>query len=431
MKKLLNILLLGASLSLTVSGQPDPLSLSGAIEIAMEKNYGITISRAEKEITGISNDWGAAGRYPGIGFDAALNNTYELSDPALSTSATAGIGVNWVLFDGFRVNITKTKLEDYEDLASGQLGVVIENTIEDVILAYYGVLLQEERLEVLRSVVNLSRDRFVYEQKRRSLGGSFTYDVLQAENVYLADSATFLEQEMIVRNSIRSLNYLLTAEPDLPRELSGIFEADTMHYILADLHQKMMSDNQTIKNQYTRLRLKQQDVELSKADYYPSVSLSSGMDSRLGWTMQDGTTIRTNSLGPYGNIRLSFDIYQGGARDRAKKIAQIQEGIAETEIESLEKSLINELYSLYDTYEVRIALLRVADRNLAAAKLNLELSEEKYRTGAINSFNYRDVQLIYMEASFLRLQAIYNLVAAHTQLSRITGGFLSGEGTTH
>ena len=70
-------------------------------------------------------------------------------------------------------------------------------------------------------------------------------------------------------------------------------------------------------------------------------------------------------------------------------------------------------------------LLNVADENLEASQLNLSISEEKYRSGVINSFNYRDVQLIYLNAALRRLQAIYNLIDSKTQLTRITGGFLA------
>ncbi len=76
---------------------------------------------------------------------------------------TAGVGLNWVLFDGFRVNITKAKLDNLEALFEGRLGVVIEGTIEDMIMGYYLVLLQQERLKVLQTVMRLSEDRYSYE----------------------------------------------------------------------------------------------------------------------------------------------------------------------------------------------------------------------------------------------------------------------------
>ena len=90
----------------------------------------------------INNNWGTAGRYPTIGFDASDNNSYELNSGSYTNRLSAGVGLNWTLFDGFRVNITKARLETLEDLSSGQLAVQVESTIEDIILAYYGVLLQ-------------------------------------------------------------------------------------------------------------------------------------------------------------------------------------------------------------------------------------------------------------------------------------------------
>ena len=58
-------------------------------------------------------------------------------------------------------------------------------------------------------------------------------------------------------------------------------------------------------------------------------------------------------------------------------------------------------------------------------KLNQQISEEKFRAGTINSFNYRDVQLIYLNASIDRLQAIYDLIDTDTELTRITGGIIT------
>ena len=105
-------------------------------------------------------------------------------------------------------------------------------------------------------------------------------------------------------------------------------------------------------------------------------------------------------------------------------MARINEGVAKVEIREMDHALTNELFNLFDYHEVRIELLNVANENLEAANLNLSISEEKYRSGVINSLNYRDIQLLYLNAAVRRLRAIYNLVNSRTQLTRITGGFL-------
>lgn len=406
-------------------GQDNNLTLSSALEQALENNYGLIISRASLDVAEINNNWGTAGRYPTIGFDASDNNSYELNSSTYANRLSAGVGLNWLLFDGFRVNFTKAKLENLEDLTSGQLAVQVESTIEDIILVYYSVLLQKEQLKVLETVMQLSDDRYQYELKKKSLGGSVTYNVLQAQNVYLTDKANFLNQEMLVRNSIRNLNFMMGVEPSQTWEFIEAFEADTSDFTLADLLSKMKADNQSLKNQYTSLLLSENETSLRKSTYYPSVSMGAGMDYSHNWSYSGGAqTVNSENILPYGNVRLSFDIYSAGVRKRGVEIARINEDVTKVEIDQMEHALTNELFNLFDFHEVRLELLNVANENLAAAELNLSISEDKYRSGVINSFNYRDIQLIYLSVSYQRLQAVYNLIGSKAGLTRITGGFL-------
>ena len=401
------------------------LTLSSALEQALENNYGLIISRADVQVAEINNNWGTAGRYPTIGFDASDNNNYELNSSVYTNRLSAGVGLNWVLFDGFRVNITKSSLENIEDLSSGLLAVQVESTIEDIILGYYNVLLQKEQLKVLQTVMELSDDRYRYELKKQSLGGSVTYNVLQAQNVYLTDKANYMNQEMMVRNTIRNLNYMMGVEPSQTWEFTESFEADTSDFILADLISKMKADNQSLKNQYTSLLLNENETTLQKSAYYPSVSLGAGMDYGHTWAYSGGTqSLNSETMSPYGNVRLSFDIYSAGVRKRGVEIARINEEVAKVEIDQMEHALTNELFNLFDYHEVRLELLNVANENLEAAELNLSISEDKYRSGVINSFNYRDIQLIYLSVSYQRLRAVYNLISSKAGLTRITGGFL-------
>ena len=406
-------------------GQDNNLTLSSALEQALENNYGLIISRADVQVAEINNNWGTAGRYPTIGFDISDNNNYELNNSIYTNRLSTGIGLDWLLFDGFRVKVTKANLDNLEDLTAGQLSVQVESTIEDIILVYYSVLLQKEQLKVLETVMQLSDDRYQYELKKKSLGGSVTYNVLQAKNVYLTDKANFLNQEMLVRNSTRNLNFMMGVDPAVSWEFTEAFEADTSEFVLADLISKMKADNQSLKNQYTGLLLSENETSLQKSSFYPSVSLGAGLDYGHTWAYSGGAqTFNNETILPYGNVRLSFDIYSAGVRKRGVEIARINEEVAKVEIDQMEHALTNELFNLFDFHEVRLELLNVANENLEAAELNLSISEDKYRSGVINSFNYRDVQLIYLSVSYQRLQAVYNLIGSKAGLTRITGGFL-------
>ena len=336
-------------ISLSVKGQSESLLLSGALERALENNYGLIISRADVEVAEINNNWGIAGRYPTIGFDASDNINHELNSSITANRVSAGVGLNWLLFDGFSVRITKSKLENLEALSSGMLSVQVESTIEDIILGYYYVLLQQERLRVLETVKELSDDRYRYELKKQSLGGSVTYNVLQAKNVFLTDKANFMNQEVVVRNTIRNLNFFMGEDPSQTWSFDEPFEADTSDYIFGDLLTKMNSTNQTLKNQYTNLLLQENEISLRQATYYPTISMGTGMDYAHNLAMSNGAqTLNLGTLTPYGNVRISFDIYSAGVRKRSVEIARINEDVARVEIQQMEHALTNELFNLFD-----------------------------------------------------------------------------------
>jgi len=419
--KIYSLLILFIVSAFSSFGQPEDLSLTDALAKTLEYNYGIRISKSDVEIASIKNNWGEAGRYPTIGFDASSNNAYNFTDTNWTNRLYAGVGLDWTIFDGFRVNFTKEKLESLEELSQGRLGVVVENTIEDVIMAYYDVLLQQENLSVVKTVMTLSEDRYTYEQARHDLGGTVTFQVLQAQNVYLNDKALFMTQEVVVRNAVRNLNFLLGLDPNLMWNFPDPFEPDTTDYILGDLTTKMMSNNQTLRNQFTNLQLQKKEIDLRKSALYPSLYVSAGLDENVSNVQFIGNT---DALSTYGNLGLSWDIYTGGTRKRAVEVARINEEIAQVEIEQMEHALMNELLNLYDFYSIRIALLEVADESIEAAELNMSIADEKFRSGVITSFEYRDIQLIYLNSALRRLQAIYNLIGSRTSLTRLTGGFL-------
>ncbi|MBN2348397.1 MAG: TolC family protein [Bacteroidales bacterium] len=411
-----------------IQGQQDEdLPLSGAIEYALKNNYGIIISRGNSQIAGISNSWGNAGRYPSIGFDVSNRNSYDITDPNITNNfVTAGLGLQWNLFNGFRVWITKEQLAQLENLAHGQSAVVIESTIDDIIMGYYLVLLQDKKLEVFEKVKTLSEDRYKYELARKELGGSLTYNVLLAKNVYLSDKANYLTQEVVYRNAFRNLNYLMGFESERFWNFTDPFEADSMEYVFGDLLEKMKSDNRTLKNQYINLLLKQSELNIKKSSLYPSLSLSAGIEDNWSRIANPaGNSSTGNGVSAYGNLNLSYDIFAGGTKRRAVKIASINEELAQTEINQIIHNLTNQLYNEFDYYNVRRELLDVERESLQAAELNLQIAEEKYKSGVINSFNYRDIQLIYIQSALSELEAIYNLIGSHTALTRLTGGFIT------
>lgn len=398
------------------------LSLFDAIQKALENNYDIRIQKMEESVAGLNNNWGTAGRYPTISLSGNSNNKadFNQTDNYEQFQLLGGVTLNWTIFDGFRANITKQKLDELENLTKGYTAILVEGTLQSIITSYYQVLLENETLNVYRENEQLSNDRMNYQQMRKEIGNAISYEVLQAQNAYLADKAAVLLQEANLKAAMRELIYLMGEETG-DYHLSEKLEMEIENFDIEILTNAMLQNNKNLKNQYINQTLTEKATALARSSYYPKLSLSTGAQLSKVNQYSNTSDLNYSSSNIFGNFSLSYNLFNGGVRKRALQIAKIDEEINNVDIEAMKVSLKNQLMNLYDYYQARKGMYKLAEERLNVARINLDISDQKLKAGTINSFNYRDVQLSYQGAAIDRLNAIYNLIDVHTSLMRLTG----------
>lgn len=413
----------------------EQLSLMKAVQTGLENNYDIQIAEKSLEIAENNNSWGTAGLFPSVTLGVNQNNRFdnlpsqqpgEERQKYFTSTVVPNANLRWNLFRGMNVHIAKSQLALLQDLSEGNATIVVENTIQGIILAYYQVLLDREKLAILGQVKELSSDRYNYMVYKQELGSAVTYDVIQAKNSFLSDSTNYLLQELNLRNSNLLLKLLLGVSADQQFDLTDEFSVISYDFNLDSLMTAMLENNSTIRNQYINQEILMKDIELARSNVWPSLSLNTGFDhynNRLQYV--DTDPVYSNNLDFYLGFSLNFNLSNGGNTSRAIQNARINEEIGKLEIADMEQSLSNLLVNYYELYNIRRQLYQVALVNIESNEINLQISTEKFRAGAINSFNFRDVQLQYLNAAFRKLEAIYNLIDTQVELLRLTGGIIS------
>ncbi|MBS3775660.1 MAG: TolC family protein [Bacteroidales bacterium] len=430
MRKLFIALFIVATTNIAAQDN-EALSLEDAVNTALENNYGIIISRKTIDISEMNNTWGNAGALPNIQFVGSGNVSENFSEDGGYTSQqlNSSVELNWTIFRGFSARIRKNRLEEMENLSEGNLAVVVENTIYSVILSYYNILLADQRADIAGSNMELSRDRYQRAQYSKEIGATVTYDLLQAKNAYLRDSSDFLSARSSYRNAVRELNYHMAEPLDRQYNYVSDFSPDTSDFQYSNLVDRMLENNSTLENQYINLELARLDVQSAKSSYYPTLSLKGAggyaeSEQDYGSDALNRLDQSRSGLNASVGISLSYTLFDGNNRKRALEAARIEREISQVETEEMQQDLKNQLAQEYEFYQVRKELLQVADENLEAAELNLELSREKFENGTINSFNFRDVQQIYLDAAYNYQQAIFNVIQSYHTLLRLTGGMI-------
>jgi outer membrane protein len=433
-------------LFLTIGGYAQPsLSLSDAIQQGLANNFQVQISEYQRDIAANNNDWGVAGRYPSINLTLNSNNSYRnLNNPAsvllesntFNTGVTPGVQLNWTLFDGYRAKITKEQLEQQQQLGNGNIKLSVENSIQAIIQAYYNAVIQQEQLNVLEEVLTLSRDRVAYQELRKEYGQSSTFDILQTQDAYLNDSTNYIVQLNTLATAIRSLNLAMGVEdPTVNYVLTDSLTADVPNYTLEDLQQRMENNNHQLAVQYINRELAATNTRLQEANMKPNVQLQSGINYDVSLAAgeqrftfnpepQSIPEVAAKTFTGFVNLSASYPLYDAGVRKKRIQNARTEELIAQLNINDIKRQLNNQLNNTLATYNSQKQLVKVTAQLVDNARRNIEIADERFRGGQINSFDYRSIQLSYINASQQQLNAIFNLKNTETELVRLIGGLV-------
>ena len=444
-------------LCVPLSGYPQiPLSLSDAIRLGLERNYGIQIEKKNVDAAANNNSWGEAGRLPTVNITAQSQNSlrnqqsdnlffggqlfpgFELNDQR-TYGITPGANVAWNLFRGNRAVIDKRRLELLQAESAQNAEVVVANTIQSIILGYYLAKLEQQRLHEFKKQLNLSLDKFNYIKMKYDLGGAVTSEVLLEENNYLTDSSNYIMQQLSYKNTIRNLNVLLVVEDlNQPYDLMDPLRMEDAVYRYEDMINAAMADNVDLKKIYLTQSILEAEVGQQRAAIYPTLALNAGYN----WNRNVSNLTNARYSGPnvdyrnppeplisktgtyFANFTLTFTLSDGNRINRAIKNAVIREDIGKLRVDELKQSITKDIAEAYDQYRIRQQLYGMNKRKKDAAAVNLANSEGKFKNGSINSFDYRDVQNNYLSAAISELQSIYNLIDSKVTLMRLTGGLL-------
>ncbi len=451
----------------STSQAQDTLSLARAVQIGLQNNFGVQIQKLNVEAASLNNNWGQAGLLPSINLTGSQNNSVVERKPAnpfavagrnVSNNVLGQLDIQFTLFDGFAVSITKKRLEQLEALSKGNAAFVMENTVQSIILSYYQAGLEMERLQVLVKNREYSKERYVYVKLKKNLGSAISFDVLQEQNNYLTDSANVLRQEIVVKNSVRNLNVLLNEDINRTYQFTDPLEFEEQVYQYNDLKAKMVQSNTNLRNQFISQELFQNATRSAQANLSPTLLLNLGgtgsldqlnanfrtntgnqIENTVGFVNRDAnqpvylsvneTTLAPqtqtgNSYGGYANLSLRFTLFNGGQLRRTIDNAQIQEKIAKLTTDQLKLSLENSLLATFDLYNLRRQLVSIAQTKLQAAELNLTLANERYKNGALSAIDLRIVQENYRSSALEKVAAIFDGLSSRIELVRLTGGLV-------
>lgn len=410
----------------------DTLQFKDLLTLAMQNNYGILITKSNIEINQLNNTVGNAGFLPVVG--ATAINNYSLLDSKTkyydgTENTSTGVSnnlldamvvLNWTLFDGTKMFVTKNRLSELEKRGTIQLQLETENVYIQLASAYYALVQEQKLEEVLKYTLEISHFRLDLAEKKFRLGAASEIDRIQASLDLSNDSSLLLKEETRIVNLKATINQIVGRAPNIQFSVDTEMEMGLpLNY--AELEKSLNEQNRSLLLAKNNLTVKELELRETRSNFLPTLSLYADYEYYRSHYSKGNLEMNQN-FGPTVGLRLSYNIFNGFNDNRKRQISKIEYQSAQLETENELNMILTDLYKNYNDYSSAITQIELESANLENARKNLTFAIELYKLGSISQIDFREIQRKEFDAENRLLYAQYYAKVAELQLLQISGG---------
>jgi outer membrane protein len=410
-------------LPLTAEGQ-DIMTLDEAIMQALQHNYSLKISRNDQAIA--ENNVTLAPFLPtveGSGRQIQTNSRDKTSSTEYEGSRNnyynAGASLRWTIFDGFGMFANYSRQKELLAMSSQRVKVDVENLVMNVCFEYYNIIVQENRLQSVRTSLALSRSRYETAEEKYLLGVISGLDLQQARIDLNIDSSTVLSTQKTVTGSYILLTKLLNAGHEISFSVEDTIVLAPEMNIDSLRNRTLKYNNQLILARQGEL-LSQYDLNAVRALRYPSLNFSTGYNfTRNDYPWEANYYSQSNGMN--WGFGMTWNIFTGFESQRKISNAKLEVENSKLAYLDIENEILGDLDLLYNTYRNSIIVTWFETESAEVARNSLEIAMERYRLGSLSGLEFREYQNKYLDAINRRLSALYQAKVSEIGLRLLAG----------
>ncbi|MDX2135822.1 MAG: TolC family protein [Saprospiraceae bacterium] len=411
--------------------QDSLLSAVQAVEIALENNYAIRISRTDAEVARLNNTKANAGMLPTLNlvasdnftvsaFQQQLANGNEFNDlGATFNTFNAGVQLGWTIFDGRRMYRAKDRLALQEALGDMNLRAAVQRTTAAVLQTYYGIAASRLQEQSLEEVIALNEERLRIAEARLAAGFATQNDGLQARIDLNQRRGDLLAQQNTTQATKRNLNLLLARDPLTPFSVD-----ENLENVYVPERVALLEGLQTANPELLAALLNEQisAVQVAEAEAVrkPRISTNSQLNA-LRTDNTSGFLLNNSQAGLTLGLAFSLPIYDGGLLKSRVKIAQLDAQRAALSKEANQLDLETRLDNQLAEFATQQQILVFEEENVINARESLNISTERFRLGQTNSLEVQQAQSTFEQALVRRNLLLFRLKQAEVQLKLLAG----------
>ncbi|MCB9360175.1 MAG: TolC family protein [Flavobacteriales bacterium] len=400
-------------------------TLQECVNYALENNISIKQSELDKNIA-IQDVKAAKWKFaPNLNANASHNYNFGSSITASGARASAdfqsnnfGLNSSVNLFNGF-ANIHTLKQSKIGVEAQEAALAKMRNDISlNVVNGYLQVLFAKEQVKVAQSQVAISEAQVARIEELVNAGSLAEGDLFNVKSNLATDQQSLVvaqNTQMMASLRLAQLLQLKEANIDVQDVSVEVTDQVILSNDVMEIYDKANATFPEIKQAELNIESAKQSVKISRASFYPSLSLNMGMSTvyqhRQGMT--DFITFSDQldqnlgkSIGVSLNVPI-FNRYQFRTNVNKSKINYLR----------TEYLLEGERLRLRETIQTAYTNAKAASKSYEASKTSVEAqtkafnyADERYKAGAINSFDFNQTKNNLLNAQSQLIRSKYDFV---------------------
>lgn len=419
------------------------LTLEEALEYAVENNVNTKNARLETLISKATVKETTATGLPQItgAFNLDYNpaipvvflpNEPPFGDPSIPSdviparfgiSYSSGLAVNvkqmifnGSFFVGLRAARTLEKLTDL-DLVKAE-----NDVIENVKKAYFGVLVNRERIKLGQS--NLSRVDTLLKETKALYEAGFA-EKIDVSRIQVQRNNTYTQLEQSIA-AYQVSEQILKLQMGMPMTYSlALSEHLTDLNPESQVNQLLLAeplDRVEVGQLETNIELAQLDLKNNQVQYMPTIDFNgnvrrSGAGNEFNRVFNSQNWFGSSLIG----ISMSIPIFDGFAKAARIQKNRVQINQLENQKLFLTESIQNELFTAKINLKNDFDLLQVQEENVALAQEVYRVAKVKYQEGVGSNLEVVEADAALVQAEINYLAALYDGLISKVELERALG----------
>jgi len=429
--------------SLLVSAQPGPaeFSLQGAIDYALKHNATYLNAEADAKYNRYKKNEILGQGLPQV------NGSFEVRDNVMlptqlmpgsffggppgsyfpvkfgvQYSATAGISVSQLIFSSsYIVGLQASK--ELLNLSQKNIQRSKAETVQNVSKAYYGVLVNKERIKILD--LNVERLKTI-KDNTTALNQNGFVEKIDLDRIEVSYNNLLTEKEKtarLIELSEALLKFQMGYEINQPITLSDNLDKATS---ADDLQALVLNEKPDVTKRpefavlQSQLKLNEYDVKRYRLSYLPTIAAFGQFSSQF---QKDKLDFESKNWYPFAIIGATVNI---GIFDGLQNYWRIQEAkinVLKTQnnFNQLRLSMEMEAQSSMVVYKNALASLQNQKKNIELAKNIFEVTKKKYEQGVGSSLELNTAENDLRQAETNYYNTLYDVIVAKIDYQKATG----------